>query len=68
MRNLFIICAIFLAHLLLITENTMANPTLFSESFGNPSHPPILLNAGAGNQSINSQRCFAKDLPKKATL
>ncbi|MBS0185007.1 MAG: alpha/beta hydrolase [Proteobacteria bacterium] len=39
--------------------------TLFSEAFGNKNHPAILLNAGAGSQSIVWADVFCKKLAEK---
>lgn len=40
-------------------------PTLFSETFGDRHHPAILLNAGAGNQSITWPDVFCQKLSEK---
>lgn len=38
---------------------------IFSETFGDPYNPAILLNAGAGNQSITWPEKFCKDLSER---
>jgi pimeloyl-ACP methyl ester carboxylesterase len=40
-------------------------PLIFSETFGKKDHPAVLLNAGAGNQSIIWPARFCKDLAAK---
>lgn len=59
------ICIIFNVNVNDSTALELNNISIFTENFGNKSDPAILLNAGAGNQSIFWPNEFCEKLSKK---